>query len=91
MQHVSTSASFCTASAPRSSPTGDLLAQVRGAELEEHGALAVIRLLQRYGTSPTPLAVATLWLQRAIAAAPEDARLLTLQQEAEALLRIEGT
>ena len=33
-----------------------------------NGALAVIRLLQRYGTSPTPLAVATLWLQRAIAA-----------------------
>ena len=26
-----------------------------------NGALAVIRLLQRYGTSPTPLAVATVW------------------------------
>ena len=67
----------------------------RGAEAEDgddawearcNGALAVIRLLQRYGTSPTPLAVATVWLRRAIAAAPEDARLLALLGEAKALL-----
>ena len=54
-----------------------------------NGALAVIRLLQRYGTSPTPLAVATVWLRRAIAAAPEDARLLALLEEAKALLLLE--
>ena len=45
----------------------------------------MIRLLQRYHTSPTPLPVATAWLQRALAAAPEDTRLLELLDEARAL------
>ena len=50
-----------------------------------NGGLAVIRLLQQYRTSPTPLPTATAWLRRALAAAPEDARLISLLKEARAL------
>merc|ERR1719272_1274705 len=50
-----------------------------------NAGLAVVRLLQRYGASPTPLATATVWLQRALAVAPEDARLQQLLDEARAL------
>lgn len=52
-----------------------------------NGALCVVRLLQQHGRSPTPLSTATVWLRDALAAAPEDARLLELGGEVAVLAR----
>ena len=44
-------------------------------EAQCNGALAVVRLLQWRGRSPTSLSTATAWLRRAMAAKPDDAAL----------------